>query len=140
MQRFRFYKKFDKNTVPEPLEDVKCPLPDDPAEFLDMIKNIRYELVLARQEGAKQFTEQVMKFSTVFEYDFEIETKEHEVEAKLIIEALSLSGYCKQEYCKLLMLADDVLLLKNPEDKIVLILTYYTHEAYMDGKKMRRIT
>lgn len=140
MQRFRFYKKYDKNSVPEPLEEVKCPLPDDPEEFLDMIKNIRYELVPARSKGAEQFTEQVMKFSAMFEYDFEIETKEHEVEAKLIIEVLSLSGYCKQEFCKLLMFADDVVLLKNPEDKIVLILTYYTHEAYMNGRKMRKIT
>ena len=140
MQRFRFYKKYDKNSVPEPLEEVKCPLPDDPEEFLDMIKNIRYELVPARSKGAAQFTEQVMKFSAMFEYDLEIETKEHEVEAKLIIEVLSLSGYCKQEFCKLLMFADDVVLLKNPEDKIVLILTYYTHEAYMNGRKMRKIT
>ena len=139
MQRFRFYKKFDKNTVPEPLEEVKCPLPDDPEEFLDMIKNIRYELVPARSKGAEQFTEQVMKFSAMFEYDFEIETKEHEVEAKLIIEVLSLSGYCKQEFCKLLILADDVSMYENNDHKTVLTLTYYTHEAYMNGRKLRHI-
>lgn len=48
-------------------------------------------------------------------------------------------GYVKNKFAEIMVLSDDVSFLpnKNKADYITIVLTYYTHERYIAGKKTR---
>ncbi len=68
----------------------------------------------------------------------EIVKGDYEVNAIIDMESICLSGYAKDLLAYLLRMSDDVNYLPKDGD-LKLRLTYYTHELFRNGKKVRNI-
>ena len=92
-----------------------------------------------RLEGAKDFMRKIMDFSAWFSYDIDIEQLNREIQAKMKIDVLSLSGHCKDEFVGLMQMADDLAIYRTKEGDTVFTFSYYTHEIYYEGKPSRNL-
>lgn len=120
-------------------EEAPKPELDSFEEFWRKCQEAVVVPVPARLEGAKEFIKKVMDFSAIFSYDIDIEQLNREIQAKMKIDVLSLSGYCKDEFVNLMQMADDLSLYKNKDGDTIFTFSYYTHEIYFEGKPSRNL-
>ena len=137
MKKTIFSRRYDKDKELEIPEDSAKPELDSFEEFWRKCQEAVVVPVPERLEGAKEFIKKVMDFSAYFSYDIEIEQLNREIQAKMKIDVLSLSGYCKDEFVGLMQMADDLALYKTNDDDTVFTFSYYTHEIYYEGKPLR---
>ena len=140
MKKTIFSRRYDRDKELEIPEDSAKPKSDSFEEFWRKCQEAIVVPVPARLEGAKEFIKKVMDFSAYFSYDIEIEQLNREIKAKMKIDVLSLSGYCKDEFVGLMQMADDLALYKTKDDDTVFTFSYYTHQIYFDGKGSRNIS
>lgn len=139
MKKTIFSRRYDKDKELEIPEDSAKPELDSFEEFWRKCQEAVVVPVPERLEGAKEFIKKVMDFSAYFSYDIEIEQLNREIQAKMKIDVLSLSGYCKDEFVGLMQMADDLALYKTNDDDTVFTFSYYTHEIYNEGKPSRNL-
>lgn len=137
MDRFIFSKKYDANQ--DDLKDIPVPKLDDFDTFMKKLKESTAEEIPERKEKAELFVNMIMEFCDFFEHDVEITKNQHDIEAKLSIECLVLSRHCKNDFCRILELADEIDIHTDRSNNHVMCLRYYTHEVYFDGRKTRYI-
>ena len=140
MKKTIFSRRYDRDKELEIPEDSAKPELDSFEEFWRKCQEAVVVPVPERLEGAKEFIKKVMDFSAYFSYDIEIEQLNREIQAKMKIDVLSLSGYCKEEFVGLMQMADDLALYKTKDDDTVFTFSYYTHQIYFDGKGSRNIS
>lgn len=140
MKKTLFSKKYDKEKELNVPEGAPSGNMESFEEFWRKCQEAVVVLVPARLEGAKAFIQKVMNFSAWFNYDIEIEQLSREIQAKMKIDVLSLSGHCKDEFVGLIQTADDLSIYKTKDDDTVFTFSYYTHEIYYDGKKSRNLS
>lgn len=140
MDRFRFSKKF-KSIEQRSDELIKAGAPtrDELEEFFRKMETRKIDPIPRRLEEAEKFVAMILEFCEMFEYDMEISRSEDHISATMKLDVLVLSGYCKNYFNRILALADEINIHPNPQNDNVLILRYYTHEVYFDGKKTRNI-
>lgn len=134
-----FSKHYDRDKELEIPEGSQEPELDSFEEFWKKCQEAVVVPVPARLEGAKVFIQKIMDFCELFSYDIEIEQLNREIQAKMKIDVLTLSGYCKNEFVSLMQMADDLSLYKNQEGDTVFTFSYYTHEIYFEGKPSRNL-
>ena len=139
MKKTIFSRRYDRDKELEIPEDSAKPKSDSFEEFWRKCQEAVVVPVPERLEGAKEFIKKVMDFSAYFSYDIEIEQLNREIKAKMKIDVLSLSGYCKDEFVGLMQMADDLALYKTKDDDTVFTFSYYTHEIYYEGKPSRNL-
>lgn len=63
----------------------------------------------------------------MFSYDIDIEQLDREIQAKMKIDVLSLSGHCKDGFVGLMQMADDLSLYRTKDgDTVLLSLAIHT--------------
>ena len=139
MKKTIFSRRYDRDKELEIQEDSAKPELDSFEEFWRKCQEAVVVPVPERLEGAKEFIKKVMDFSAYFSYDIEIEQLNREIQAKMKIDVLSLSGYCKDEFVNLMQMADDLSLYKTKDGDTVFTFSYYTHEVYFEGKPSRNL-
>ncbi len=140
MDKFRFNKKFgntDSSQVNK--KDINTPKLDDFENFLKKLETRKAVPVSRRIKEAETFVAMIIEFCDLFEYDMEITRSDSEISAIMKIEVLILSGYCKDYFNRILAMADEINIHPNPQNENLLIIRYYTHEVFFDGKKTRNI-
>ena len=140
MKKTIFSRHYDREKELEVPEDAPKPELDSFEEFWRKCQEAVVVPVPARLEGAKDFMRKIMEFSAWFSYDIDIEQLNREIQAKMKIDVLSLSGHCKDEFVGLMQMADDLALYKTKDDDTVFTFSYYTHQIYFDGKGSRNIS
>lgn len=140
MKKTLFRKEYDREKELEVPEGAPTGNMESFEEFWKKCQEAVVIPVPARLEGAKVFIQKVMDFSAIFSYDIEIEQLNREIQAKMKIDVLSLSGYCKDEFVNLMQMADDLSLYRTQDGDTVFTFSYYTHEIYFDGKKSRNLS
>ena len=140
MKKTIFSRRYDRDKELEALEGAPESKMESFEEFWKKCQEAVVVPVPARLEGAKEFIKKVMDFSAIFSYDIDIEQKDREIQAKMKIDVLSLSGYCKDDFVNLMQMADDLSLYKTKDGDTVFTFSYYTHEIYFDGRKSRNIS
>ena len=138
--KFRFSKKY-RNIKQKSDELIKAGAPtrDDLEEFFRKMETRRTEPIPRRIEESEKFVAMIMEFCELFEYDMEISRSDAEISAIMKIDVLVISGHCKNHFNRILTLADEINIHPNPQNENLLILRYYTHEVFFDGKKTRNI-
>ena len=139
MKKTIFSRRYDKDKELEIPEDSAKPELDSFEEFWRKCQEAVVVPVPARLEGAKEFIKKVMDFSAYFSYDIEIEQLNREIQAKMKIDVLSLSGHCKDEFVGLMQMADDLAIYRTKNGDTVFTFSYYTHEVYFEGKPSRNL-
>ena len=139
MKKTIFSRRYDRDKELETVEGAPESNMDSFEEFWRKCQEAVVVPVPARLEGAKEFIKKVMDFSAIFSYDIDIEQLNREIQAKMKIDVLSLSGYCKDEFVGLMQMADDLALYKTKNDDTVFTFSYYTHEIYYEGKPSRNL-
>ena len=139
MKKTIFSRRYDREKELEVPEDASKPELDNFEEFWRKCQEAVVVPVPARLEGAKEFIKKVMDFSAIFSYDIDIEQKDREIQAKMKIDVLSLSGHCKDEFVGLMQMADDLSLYKTKDGDTVFTFSYYTHEIYFEGRPSRNL-
>ena len=139
MKKTIFSKKYDRDKELEIHEGEQTTAMESFEEFWKKCQEAVVVPVPARLEGAKVFIQKVMEFCEWFSYDIEIEQLNREIQAKMKIDVLSLSGHCKDEFVSLMQMADDLSLYKNKDGDTVFTFSYYTHQIYFDGKESRNL-
>lgn len=139
MKKTIFSRRYDRDKELEALEGASESKMESFEEFWKKCQEAVVVPVPERLEGAKEFIKKVMDFSAYFSYDIEIEQLNREIQAKMKIDVLSLSGYCKDEFVGLMQMADDLALYKTKDDDTVFTFSYYTHEIYYEGKPSRNL-
>lgn len=137
MKKTIFSRKYDREKELEVPEGAHTPNMESFDEFWRKCQEAVIIPVPARLEGAKVFIQKVMDFSAWFSYDIEIERLNREIQAKLKIDALSLSGHCKDEFISLMQMADDLSIYQTKDNDTIFTFSYYTHEIYFEGKPSR---
>ena len=139
MKKTIFSRRYDRDKELEIPEDSAKPKSDSFEEFWRKCQEAIVVPVPARLEGAKEFIKKVMDFSAYFSYDIEIEQLNREIQAKMKIDVLSLSGHCKDEFVGLMQMADDLAIYQTKDGDTVFTFSYYTHEVYFEGKPSRNL-
>ena len=139
MKKTIFSRRYDREKELEVPEDAPKPELDIFEEFWRKCQEAVVIPVPARLEGAKEFIKKVMDFSAIFSYDIDIEQLNREIQAKMKIDVLSLSGHCKDEFVGLMQMADDLAIYRTKEGDTVFTFSYYTHEIYYEGKPSRNL-
>ena len=140
MDKFRFNKRYgNSNNELDKIENSNHPKLDDFEDLLRKIKARKLEPIPRRVKEAESFVSMIMEFCDLFEYDMEISRSEDEISAIMKINVLVLSGYCKDYFNRILTMADEINIHPNPQNENLLIIRYYTHEVYFNGKKTRNI-
>ena len=140
MDKFRFNKKYrSAENVQDKSEESCTPKLDDFDEFMKKLQTRECKPIQRRINQAESFVAMIMEFCDLFEYDMEISRSDSEISVSIKIEVLILSGYCKDYFNRILALADEINIHPNPQNENLLIIRYYTHEVYFDGKKTRNI-
>ena len=139
MKKTIFSRHYDREKELEVPEDAPKPELDSFEEFWRKCQEAVVVPVPARLEGAKDFMRKIMDFSAWFSYDIDIEQKDREIQAKMKIDVLSLSGHCKDEFVGLMQMADDLSLYKTKDGDTVFTFSYYTHEIYFEGRPSRNL-
>lgn len=75
----------------------------------------------------------------MFSYDIDIGQLDREIQAKMKIDVLSLSGHCKDGFVGLMQMADDLSLYRTKDGDTVFTFSSYTHEIYYEGKPSRNL-
>ena len=140
MKKTLFSKKYDREQELKALEGAPESNMESFEEFWKKCQEAIVVPVPARLEGAKEFVRKVMDFSAWFSYDIDIEQMNREIQAKMKIDVLSLSGHCKDDFVSLMQMADDLSLYKNKDGDTIFTFSYYTHEVYFDGKPSRNLS
>ena len=139
MKKTIFSRRYDRDKELEALEGAPESKMESFEEFWRKCQEAVVIPVPARLEGAKEFIKKVMDFSAIFSYDIDIEQKDREIQAKMKIDVLSLSGHCKDEFVGLMQMADDLSLYKTKDGDTVFTFSYYTHEIYFEGRPSRNL-
>lgn len=139
MKKTIFSRRYNREKELEVPEDAPKPELDSFEEFWRKCQEAVVVPVPARLEGAKEFIKKVMDFSAIFSYDIDIEQKDREIQAKMKIDVLSLSGYCKDEFVGLMQMADDLSIYRIKDGDTVFTFSYYTHEIYFEGRPSRNL-
>ena len=139
MKKTLFSRRYDRDKELESLEGAPESNMESFEEFWKKCQEAIVVPVPARLEGAKEFIRKVMDFSAIFSYDIDIEQLNREIQAKMKIDVLSLSGYCKDDFVNLMQMADDLSLYKTKDGDTIFTFSYYTHEVYYDGKPSRNL-
>ena len=139
MKKTLFSKKYDREQELKALEGAPESNMESFEEFWKKCQEAIVVPVPARLEGAKEFVRKIMDFSAWFSYDIDIEQLNREIQAKMKIDVLSLSGHCKDDFVGLMQMADDLSLYKNKDGDTVFTFSYYTHEIYFEGKPSRNL-
>ena len=139
MKKTLFSRRYDREKELEVPEDAPKPELDSFEEFWRKCQEAVVVPVPARLEGAKEFIKKVMDFSAIFSYDIDIEQKDREIQAKIKIDVLSLSGHCKDEFVGLMQMADDLSIYRTKDGDTVFTFSYFTHEIYYEGKPSRNL-
>ena len=139
MKKTIFSRRYDREKELEVPEDAPKPELDIFEEFWRKCQEAVVIPVPARLEGAKEFIKKVMDFSAIFSYDIDIEQLNREIQAKMKIDVLSLSGHCKDEFVGLMQMADDLAIYRTKEGDTVFTFSYFTHEIYYEGKPSRNL-
>ena len=139
MEKTIFSRRYDRDKELEALEGAPESNMESFEEFWKKCQEAVVVPVPERLEGAKEFIKKVLDFSTIFSYDIDIEQLNREIQAKMKIDVLSLSGYCKDEFVNLMQMADDLSLYKNKDGDTVFTFSYYTHEIYFEGRPSRNL-
>ena len=139
MKKTLFSKKYDREQELKALEGAPESNMESFEEFWKKCQEAIVVPVPARLEGAKEFVRKIMDFSAWFSYDIDIEQLNREIQAKMKIDVLSLSGHCKDDFVGLMQMADDLSLYKNKNGDTVFTFSYYTHEIYFEGKPSRNL-
>ena len=140
MENFRFNKRYggiDKKH--NELIDAGAPSKEEVEDFLKKLETREFVPIPRRIKEAETFVAMIMEFCDLFEYDMEISRSENEISAIMKINVLVLSGYCKDYFNRILTMADEINIHPNPQNENLLIIRYYTHEVYFNGKKTRNI-
>lgn len=140
MENFRFNKRYrgiDKKH--NELIDAGAPSKEELEDFLKKLETREFVPIPRRIKEAETFVAMIMEFCDLFEYDMEISRSENEISAIMKINVLVLSGYCKDYFNRILTMADEINIHPNPQNENLLIIRYYTHEVYFNGKKTRNI-
>ena len=130
MKKTIFSRRYDRDKELETVEGAPESNMDSFEEFWRKCQEAVVVPVPARLEGAKEFIKKVMDFSAIFSYDIDIEQLNREIQAKMKIDVLSLSGYCKDDFVGLMQMADDLSLYRTKDGDTVFTFSYYTHEIY----------
>ncbi len=139
MKKTIFSRRYDRDKELEALEGAPESKMESFEEFWKKCQEAVVAPVPERLEGAKEFIKKVMDFSAIFSYDIDIEQKDREIQAKMKIDVLSLSGYCKDDFVNLMQMADDLSLYKTKDGDTVFTFSYYTHEIYFEGRPSRNL-
>ena len=139
MKKPIFSRRYDRDKELEALEGAPESKMESFEEFWKKCQEAVVVPVPERLEGAKEFIKKVMDFSAIFSYDIDIEQKDREIQAKMKIDVLSLSGYCKDDFVGLMQMADDLSLYKTKDGDTVFTFSYYTHEIYFEGRPSRNL-
>ena len=139
MKKTLFSKKYDREQELKALEGAPESNMESFEEFWKKCQEAIVVPVPARLEGAKEFVRKIMDFSAWFSYDIDIEQLNREIQAKMKIDVLSLSGHCKDDFVGLMQMADDLSLYRNKDGDTIFTFSYYTHEVYFDGKPSRNL-
>ena len=134
-----FSRRYDRDKELEALEGVPESKMESFEEFWKKCQEAVVVPVPERLEGAKEFIKKVMDFSAIFSYDIDIEQKDREIQAKMKIDVLSLSGHCKDDFVGLMQMADDLSIYRTKDGDTVFTFSYYTHEIYYEGKPSRNL-
>ena len=140
MENFRFnkrYRSIDKKH--NELIDAGAPSKEEVEDFLKKLETREFVPIPRRIKEAETFVAMVMEFCDLFEYDMEISRSENEISAIMKINVLVLSGYCKDYFNRILTMSDEINIHPNPQNENLLIIRYYTHEVYFNGKKTLNI-
>ena len=139
MKKTIFSRRYDRDKELEIPEDSAKPELDSFEEFWRKCQEAVVVPVPERLEGAKEFIKKVMDFSAYFSYDIEIEQLNREIQAKMKIDVLSLSGYCKDDFVNLMQMANDLAIYRTKDGDTVFTFSYYTHEVYFEGRPSRNL-
>ena len=139
MKKTIFSKKYDREKELEVQEGAPESNMESFEEFWRKCQEAVVVPVPARLEGAKEFIKKVIDFSAIFSYDIDIEQLNREIQAKMKIDVLSLSGHCKDEFVGLMQMADDLAIYRTKDGDTVFTFSYYTHEVYFAGKPSRNL-
>ena len=139
MKKTILSRRYDRDKELETVEGAPESNMDSFEEFWRKCQEAVVVPVPARLEGAKEFIKKVMDFSAIFSYDIDIEQLNREIQAKMKIDVLSLSGYCKDDFVGLMQMADDLSLYRTKDGDTVFTFSYYTHEIYYEGKPSRNL-
>ena len=140
MENFRFNKRY--RAIKRRSDDMikmGAPTPEELEEFFRKMDTRKSIPVQRRIKEAETFVAMIMEFCDIFEYDMEISRNKDEISATMKIEVVVLSGYCKEFFSRILKMADEINIFPNKQNENILVIRYYTHEVYIDGKKTRNI-
>ena len=140
MKKIIFSKTFDREKELEVPEEPPTASAESFEEFWRKCQEAVVTPVPARLEGAKAFIQKVLDFCDWFSYDIEVEKLDREIQAKMKVDVLSLSGQCKDEFVSLMQMADDLSLYKTKDNDTIFTFSYYTHQVFFDGKKTRNLS
>lgn len=139
MKKTIFSRRYDRDKELEVPEESPKPELESFEEFWRKCQEAVVVPVPERLEGAKDFMRKIMDFSAWFSYDIDIEQLNREIQAKIKIDVLSLSGHCKDEFISLMQMADDLSIYRTKDGDTVFTFSYYTHEIYLEGKPSRNL-
>lgn len=139
MKKTIFSRRYDKDKELEALEGAPESKMESFEEFWKKCQEAVVVPVPERLEGVKEFIQKIMEFSSWFSYDIDIEQLNREVQAKIKIDVLSLSGHCKDEFVGLMQMADDLSIYRTKDGDTVFTFSYYTHEIYFEGRPSRNL-
>lgn len=136
MKHKETYEDIDVASLPKPRFSK---LPATGAEFLKMIEEkSEYVVIEERLKEMDSFIEAAKYVADLFKFDIVITQEDDAIKVKMELSDFSASHYVKKVFLSLLSQADDVSIFIKPE-ATTLLLIYYTHELYLDGKKVRDI-
>ena len=139
MKKTIFSRRYDKEKESGVPEAAPKPELDSFEQFWCKCQEAVAVPVPERLEGAKEFIRKIMEFSSWFSYDIDIEQLDREIQAKMKIDVLSLSGHCKDDFVGLMQMADDLSLYRSKDGDTVFTFSIYTHEIYYEGKPSRNL-
>ena len=111
-------------------------------DFIENFLNkVEYVPIPVRIKDKQIFIDMAIELSQTYEIDTDIYEAEGHIAAKLIFMPCSFMCDVKEMLMDILDMADDISFFtsnKNP-DAIELIVSYNTHDLYVEGRKINRI-
>lgn len=139
MKRIVYEKNYDKELnieIPESECKKSSSLPETGKEFLQMLEeNSVYVPNEGKIEFGETFISNAMTIADLFEFDVKITKDEHYIQVEYKVPDCPFIGACKNDFLTLLKQADDFSIHRKSEH-ILLILTFHTHDHYLNGRKM----
>ena len=121
-------------------DQIGLSLPDTGEEFLKMIEdNSEFEEIPGREHIKSKFIEFCKRFATSFELDINVKENKHETLITIEFDAMLVFAESKETLLTIFQIADEIEMVNLKKGKTTLILTYFTHQLYLNGKPMRKI-